>query len=174
MALASTPETRQIAREHLSACLACTLHNLRTESAAALLLKEVYDFTVAEAADILHCSPTQLKNRLQEARAHMVRRYANSCALIAKSGVCHQCSELNGFFATGEPAPALSRRDHLEQRLRIVRELRNQPWGRWHQLIFGLIDELEGTPDTAQTSAHNANPISNTTADHATASPQRR
>ncbi len=61
-ALRSTPETRAIAREHLVACLACTLRNLPEQKAAALLLREVHGLTSSDVADLLEASPGQAKN----------------------------------------------------------------------------------------------------------------
>src|SRR6185369_3751896 len=55
-------ELQAIAREHLSVCFACTLRNLPAQQAAALLLSEVYGFTVEEAAEILEATFGQAKN----------------------------------------------------------------------------------------------------------------
>lgn len=140
--LASTPETRAIAREHLVACLACTLRNLPEHKAAAILLKEVHGFSIGEAADLLDASAGQVKNWLQEARRYMTAHYGATCALISKTGVCHQCSELDEFFAAGQGDP-LSGNTDMTARLDIARELRGHPWGTWHRTIFELLDELE-------------------------------
>lgn len=146
-ALASTPETREIAREHLVACLACTLRNLPERHAAALLLVEIYDFAVADAAEILESTANQVKNWLQSARSSMRERYEDTCALIAKRGVCHQCVELNGFFATEQGPPLAASDDHVARRLEIARALRARSWGPWHRLVFELLDELgDGAP----------------------------
>ncbi|MGB5473434.1 MAG: RNA polymerase sigma factor [Gammaproteobacteria bacterium] len=104
-ALASTPETRAIAREHLVACLACTLRNLPEQKAAALLLREVHGFTSNEVADLLDASPGQAKNWLQEARHYMTAHYGTTCTLISKTGVCHQCIELDDFFPPDRAIP---------------------------------------------------------------------
>lgn len=141
-ALVGTPETRNIAREHLAACFACTLRNLAEKQAAALLLRETHGFTVDEIATLLDATPAQTKNWLQEARAFMKRRYARTCALIAKDGVCHQCVELDGFFRAGRGSPIPPDDTDLRTRLDRLAELRRQPWGRWHQLLFTLIDDL--------------------------------
>lgn len=140
--LAGTPETKAIAREHLVACLACTLRNLPEPKAASLLLKEVHGFSIAEIADIVGGTPTQVKNWLQEARSAMDRRYGDTCALISKAGVCEQCVELARFFGSGESSPLDGSDGSLDARLRIARDLRERPWGKWHRLIFGLLDDL--------------------------------
>ena len=88
--MAGTPETKAIAREHLVACMACTLRNLPERRAAALLLTEVHGFSQQETAELLDASAGQVKNWLQEARAYMSEHYGKTCALITKQGVCHQ------------------------------------------------------------------------------------
>lgn len=67
--LQGSPEMRAIAREHLTVCFSCTLRNLPPEQAAALLLAEIYGFTVPEAAEILGASFGQAKGWIQSARA---------------------------------------------------------------------------------------------------------
>lgn len=141
LAMVGSPETKAIAREHVVACLACTLRNLPERKAAALLLKEVHGFTVDEVADLLDATPAQAKNWLQEARAHMVERYGATCALMAKTGVCHQCVELDGFFGADQGNP-LAHDAGIDARLRLAARLRETPPGPWHRMIFGLIDEM--------------------------------
>jgi RNA polymerase sigma-70 factor (ECF subfamily) len=58
----------------------------------------MYGFTNAEAADVLDVSLGVLKHLLHDARGTLDRVFEQRCALINKRGVCHQCSELNGFF----------------------------------------------------------------------------
>lgn len=141
LAMASTPETKAIAREHLVACLACTLRNLPERKAAALLLKEVHGFSVEDVADVLDASANQVKNWLQESRAYMNERYGLTCALIAKNGICHQCVELDGFFTSNQGNP-LSTDTRIDARLKIAAELKERPWGEWHRRILALIDDM--------------------------------
>lgn len=141
IAMVGSPETKAIAREHLVACLACTLRNLPERKAAALLLKEVHGFTVEETADLLDATPAQAKNWLQEARRHMADRYGATCALLAKNGVCYQCVELDGFFASGQGNP-LAGDTGVDARFRIAAALKERAWGPWHRIVFELIDEL--------------------------------
>jgi len=128
-----------IAREHLTFCFACTLRALPEAQAAALLLKEIYGFTIAEVANILEARPAQAKNWLQAGRAAMDAKYARTCALVAKTGVCYQCIELQQFF-TGRPPDALLTKE--DDRLGIVRELRDQPMTKWHVMLTAVLDNL--------------------------------
>lgn len=141
-ALIGSPETKAIAREHLVACLACTLRNLPEHKAAALLLKEVHGFSLDEVAELLDATPAQAKNWLQEARRYMQQRYSTTCALVTKNGVCHQCVELDGFFAGDGRVPHGSAATPAA-RLRIAADLRERPWGKWHRMILALLDDLQ-------------------------------
>lgn len=138
--LSGTPETCAIAREHLAACFSCTLRNLPEHKAAALLLKEVYGFSLEETAQILEATSGQAKSWLQEARAWMSAHYGRTCSLVAKDGVCHQCIELDGFFRAGRGSPLAG--GELAERLEVVASLRQQSWGRWHRMLFALLDDL--------------------------------
>jgi RNA polymerase sigma-70 factor, ECF subfamily len=108
--LRGSPEMSAIAREHLAVCLSCTLRNLPPEHGAALLLVEVYDFTVPEAAEILGVSVGQAKGWIQSARAKLREKYSATCALITKQGVCYQCVELSRSFNGREENPWTARR----------------------------------------------------------------
>ncbi len=108
--LRGSPEVKSIAREHLVICFACTLRNLRPEQSAALLLKEVYGFTVAETGELMGATFGQVKNWIQTARATLEAKYAQTCALVAQKGVCYQCVELDGFFDANRGDPTLGRR----------------------------------------------------------------
>ncbi len=141
--LIGTPETKLVAREHLATCFACTMRNLPEHKAAAFWLKEVHSFSLAEAADFLGATETQVKNWLQEARAYMRARYASSCALITKQGVCHQCVELADYFNSGEANPLTGSVDDMDARLSILREMRSRPPGVWHARLLRLIDGLD-------------------------------
>jgi RNA polymerase sigma-70 factor (ECF subfamily) len=141
-AMRGSPDITTIAREHLAICIACTLRNLPAEQAAILLLVEVYEFTIPEAASFAQVTFGQAKHALFRARAQLRARYQATCALVAKEGVCHQCSELNEFFHQQPQDPLAGSSRDLGARLRIARELRDQPVGPWHTLMLRLVDDL--------------------------------
>ncbi|MDX2284208.1 MAG: RNA polymerase sigma factor [Bacteroidia bacterium] len=85
-------------REHISTCFACMGKTLPVEQQVALILKDVYDFSVKETAQILEKSPDVVKHLLQDARHTLMDIFEQRCALVSKTGVCNQCSELNGLF----------------------------------------------------------------------------
>jgi RNA polymerase sigma factor (sigma-70 family) len=145
--MSGSPEMRWIARDHLVVCFSCTLRNLPPERAAALLLAEVYGFEVREAAEILGVTFGQAKNWIQLARETMRERYAKSCALVAKTGVCYQCVELGEFFNGRGEDPLAGTAKDLDARLQILRENRAAELGPWHRLMMRIVDDILGATD---------------------------
>lgn len=143
-ALCGSPQMASIAREHLAMCLSCTLRNLRPEWAAALLLVEVYGFRLDEAASILEATSLQAKNWIQSARARLRDKYASTCALITKQGVCYQCSELSEFFNGRPDDPLANTGRNIDARLAILRE--QHEVGPWHRLMMRIVDDVLEIP----------------------------
>lgn len=85
-------------KEHIDTCFTCISKNLPIENQVAIILKDVYDFSVSEICLILDKTEGVIKYLLQDGRKTMIDIFDNRCALINKNGVCHQCSELNGWF----------------------------------------------------------------------------
>lgn len=85
-------------REHIDFCLTCIMKTLPLEEQVAVMLADIYGFTAAEAAEIIGVTLGVFKHLLHDARETMERIFERRCALISKTGICHQCSELNGFF----------------------------------------------------------------------------
>lgn len=137
-----TPETALIAREHLAACFSCVLRRFPEHKAATLLLREVHGFSQEEIAEWLEVTPVQVKNWLQEVRAATEATYADTCALINKQGACHQCAELNGFFRGADSDPLRGTARDTSARLSMLREMRAQPLGPWHRMLFDLLDDI--------------------------------
>lgn len=148
-----SPELSAIAREHLAVCFACTLRNLAPEQAAALLLREVYDFSTRETAEALEATAIQVKNWIQRARRTLEERYAHTCALVTKQGVCYQCVELDGFFNGQSRDPLETTARNLEARLAILRETRKGALGPWHKRMLRLVDDVVGTGSSSVESA---------------------
>ena len=85
-------------REHIAFCLTCIMKTLPLEQQLAVMLADIYGFTAIEGAEIVGVTLGVFKHLLHDARLTMERVFEHRCALINKSGVCHQCTELNGFF----------------------------------------------------------------------------
>lgn len=85
-------------KEHIDTCFTCMSKTLPVENQVALILKDVYDFSVNDICMILGKTEGVVKYLLQDARKTMIGIFDHRCALINKNGVCNQCSELNGWF----------------------------------------------------------------------------
>lgn len=85
-------------KEHINTCFTCISKTLPIENQVALMLKDVYEFSVAEITLILDKTEGVVKYLLQNARATLTDIFDRRCALVNKEGICHQCSELNGWF----------------------------------------------------------------------------
>ncbi len=94
----SSADARYEMNEHIDTCFTCIGKNLPIENQIAVLLKDVYDFSVAEICVILDKTEGVIKYLLQDGRKTMTEIFDHRCALVNKNGVCHQCSELNGWF----------------------------------------------------------------------------
>lgn len=125
-------------------CFSCTLRALSPHESGALLLKEVYDFSVEEVAEVMDASFGQAKNWIQSARAKLSARYAETCALVHQKGACFQCVELDRFLGANAGDPLAGTAGDLDARLRVVRELRETPLGPWHRKMMRLVDEVLG------------------------------
>jgi RNA polymerase sigma-70 factor (ECF subfamily) len=83
--------------EHIDFCFTCISKSLLIEQQIAIMLAEIYDFKVQEISEVLGTSVGKVKHLLYNGRTTMQDIYQHRCSLINKKGVCHQCSELNGF-----------------------------------------------------------------------------
>ena len=87
-------------REHIDFCFTCIMKTISLEQQLSLMLADIYDFKVIEIATILETTLGVVKHHLHNARTTMRNVFEQRCALINKKGICHQCSELNGFNNT--------------------------------------------------------------------------
>ena len=94
----TSPQGNFEIKEHIAFCFTCMSKSLPLEQQIALLLKEVYGFSVKEVASILDQTEAMVKYYLHTSRSKMIDIFDHRCALINKQGICHQCTELNGIF----------------------------------------------------------------------------
>jgi RNA polymerase sigma-70 factor (ECF subfamily) len=83
-------------KEHIDFCFTCISKTLPIENQVALILKDIYDFSVQDICLILEKTEGVVKHLLIDARKTMTEIFDHRCALVNKNGVCNQCSELNG------------------------------------------------------------------------------
>jgi RNA polymerase sigma-70 factor (ECF subfamily) len=143
-------------REHITFCFACIARTLPPEEQAALMLKEVLGFTSEESAVILRVSEPVFRHRLSDARAKMIQNFDGLCALINKTGMCHQCAGLQMFAGPGHSGPglvqielapgvAVNPENLFEARLSIVRaaDLEDGRTRPMHDLFFQDLSRRE-------------------------------
>ncbi len=130
-ARAARPGFRYEYREHIAYCFSCIGRSLPPIEAAAVLLREVFEFTNEEAAKVVDLSLSTFRHRLASGRAHMIATFQDRCALVGKQGVCWQCDGLRSHMPEARRGPPVeplrqSEEDSDEvlfsRRLRIVRE----------------------------------------------------
>ena len=119
-------------KEHIDLCFTCIGKNLPIENQCALILKDIYDFSVKEIMIILEKTEGVVKYLIQVARKTMVEIFDKRCALVNKNGVCHQCSELNGWFN-----PKQNQQEAL-MKIKMVRQASQLD----HKKLFNLRTEL--------------------------------
>lgn len=79
----------------------------------------------------------------------MEERYGDTCALVTKNGVCHQCVELDGFFNRQQRDPLTGTRRDLTARVAILRAIRQSTLGPFHRRMLKLVEDiLERGPTT--------------------------
>jgi RNA polymerase sigma-70 factor, ECF subfamily len=145
-------------REHIAFCFSCLARTLTPEEQAALMLKEVLGFTAEEAGAILGVSEPVFHHRLADARVTMIEDYEGLCALINKTGVCHQCRGLREIASEEHRGPdlvqievghgvAVSPENLFDARLAIVRDadLENGARRAMHNVFFKQVSHREET-----------------------------
>lgn len=84
-------------KEHIDFCFTCIMKTLPLEQHLVLMLADIYSFKIKEIAQIMNLTEGVIKHHLNNSRSTMRDIFQRRCALINKEGICHQCSELNGF-----------------------------------------------------------------------------
>ena len=141
------PEFLFDAREHIAYCFVCIGRSIAPDEQAALVLRDVMDFSNREAANVLGITDSVLRHRLSAAREQMERRYDGLCALISKTGICHQCEGLGlAAEAMGGKRTTLPDIDSMAARIAEVRAVnpaaRND--GALHDIFFRRCKQIEG------------------------------
>lgn len=87
-------------RQHVSYCFSCVTRSLEPETGAVLLLRDVFEYSTRETADVVGLSQSVVRHRLSDGRGHMREAYEDMCALVNKRGYCHQCAGLRDALPT--------------------------------------------------------------------------
>lgn len=126
-----------VIREHINYCFNCVSKTLLLTNQICLLLKEVYDFKIAEIMLIMGLTEGKVKHAIADARSDMNRIFKKRCALINKEGICHQCTGLNKRFNPEQDA-------HIEaNKVKMVRESRNENYEQMLNLRLQLAKSID-------------------------------
>lgn len=133
----TSTDARYDMKEHIDTCFTCIAKNLPIENQIVLMLKDIYDFSVSEICIIIHKSEGIVKYLLQNGRKTMTDIFDNRCALVNKNGVCHQCSELNGWFNPKE------NQQQALMKLDLVRGSKKYNREELYQIRTGLVKAID-------------------------------
>ncbi len=145
------PEFRFDAAEHIAFCFSCVGRSLEPGPQMAVLLREVFELSNREAAEVLEINESVLRHDLAAGRRAMQEAFDGLCALIGKDGVCHQCAGLRNrtpaarrgpepvIEAGDESESALSARAHIAARA----DIENGVSRKLHDLLFRKIGRWE-------------------------------
>lgn len=159
-AIMSDPSFRYEALEHVAFCFSCIGRTLEPQLQAAIFLRDVFDFSNQEAAEVLGLSEPVFRHRLALARSQMTQTFDGLCQLINKTGRCYQCQTLREFAPEGQRGESLTQiqaaRSHstnnlaealLEARVEIVKKanLSGGTTSSLHRLFLSSIAQREQT-----------------------------
>ncbi len=122
LAAYADPEFAFDVRQHVAYCCACVGRSLPPDEMAALVLRDVTGLSAREAATVLGVSDSVLRHRLSAARSAMAERFDGLCALVSKTGMCHQCAGLRMIAAEDRKGPDLPDIDDLAARIALMRD----------------------------------------------------
>jgi RNA polymerase sigma-70 factor, ECF subfamily len=100
-----SPRARYEMREHIDFCFTCIMKTLPLDEHIAFMLRDIYDFTASEAAEVMGRSPEGIDHLQHQARTTMARIFEQRCSLIQPQGSCHLCAELNSVFNPHQAEP---------------------------------------------------------------------
>ncbi|MBC7879285.1 MAG: RNA polymerase sigma factor [Anaerolineales bacterium] len=133
----TSPQGNFEIKEHIAFCFTCVSKSLPLEQQLALLLKEVYGFSVKEIASILNQTDAMVKYYLHTSRSRMIEIFDHRCSLINKQGICHQCTELNGIFNPKQKA-----QEELVK-IEMARDAQNKNKEELFDLRMKILQELD-------------------------------
>lgn len=110
---------------------------------AALVLRDVMELSAREAASVLGTCDSVLRHRLSASRTAMTERFEDLCALVSKTGICHQCAGLRMLAPEdrrGGPFPDVAM---LADRAAAVREAAPGSMSALHAVFWRRTAEIE-------------------------------
>jgi RNA polymerase sigma-70 factor (ECF subfamily) len=135
---------------HIAACFTCVARSLDPMEEAAIVLREIFEYTNDEAARALGITEPVLRNHLAAARASMQKTYEGLCALVNKQGICHQCAGFRNAVPEPRKGPVVAPlegsgvEERFRRRLAIVRDAPlDGGTKKLHDLLFDRLRRQE-------------------------------
>ena len=123
-------------KEHIDTCFTCMAKTLPIENQIAIILKDIYDFSISEIMTILDRTEGTTKYLVQNARNTLNDIFERRCAFVNKAGVCNQCSELNGW---------LNPRQNVQEekmKIRMIRDAKKVGAEKLFKLRINLVKSI--------------------------------
>ncbi|MEL7002886.1 MAG: RNA polymerase sigma factor, partial [Bacteroidota bacterium] len=133
----TSPYGRYDLTEHIDFCFTCVSKTLSIEQQVALILKDIYEFSRKEIAQVLNKTEGVVKHLLFDSRKLMIEIFDHRCALINKNGVCHQCTELAGIYN-----PKQTQQEEL-LKIKMIKEADNEDRRSLYEMRAQLVSNID-------------------------------
>lgn len=141
----SAPDFSYEVREHISYCFSCVGRSLPPDELAALVLRDVVDLSARDAAAALNVSDSVFRHRLAAARLSMQSQYEGLCALVSKTGICHQCKGLRMIASEDRKGGQFPDVRDFAERCAIVQNCKTTSMQHLHSIFWRRTKEIEET-----------------------------
>lgn len=139
----ASPDFSYEVREHVSYCFSCVGRSLPPDEIAVLVLRDIVALSARETSSALGLSESVMRHRLATARASMQEQYEGLCALVSKTGICHQCKGLQMIAPEdkrGGPFPDVQ---SFAERCSVVRNCQSTSMEALHDIFWRRTKDIE-------------------------------
>ncbi len=139
----ASPDFSYEVREHVSYCFSCVGRSLPPDEIAVLILRDIVGMSARETSNALGLSESVMRHRLATARASMQEQFEGLCALVSKTGICHQCKGLQMVAADNKKGGPFPDIQSFADRCAIVRTSESTSMEALHDIFWRRTKEIE-------------------------------
>jgi len=139
----ASPDFSYEVREHVSYCFSCVGRSLPPDEIAVLVLRDIAALSAREASNALGLSESVMRHRLATARASMQEQYEGLCALVSKTGICHQCKGLQMIAPEDKKGGPFPDVQSFAERCAVVRNCQSTSMEALHNVFWRRTKEIE-------------------------------
>lgn len=139
----ASPDFSYEVREHVSYCFSCVGRSLPPDEIAVLVLRDIVDMSAREASNALGLSESVMRHRLATARTSMQEQYEGLCALVSKTGICHQCKGLQMVAPEDKKGGPFPDVQSFADRCAAVRNCKSTSMEALHDIFWRRTKEIE-------------------------------